>query len=191
MTGVPPLPPEGYDDLLALVDLQARLPPEDPAALIKAALWYASVGWAVFPLAVGGKAPLTAHGCKDASSNEAAVRAWWQQHPLANIGVATGGLFDVIDLDLAPGGLDSFRQFVEELRVEGCPPLDVLAVSQTGRGGRHLLVSPTGRGNRAGLRTGIDYRGEGGYVVVPPSWLSEGNAYVWTLPPSGALAEPA
>ena len=44
----------------------------------------------IFPLKPGGKTPLSAHGFKDATQDEAQIRAWWTKHPEAEIGVPTG-----------------------------------------------------------------------------------------------------
>jgi hypothetical protein len=45
--------------------------------ILDAALDAAARGWPVFPLAAGGKQPLTKHGFKDATIDPAQVRAWW------------------------------------------------------------------------------------------------------------------
>ncbi len=45
--------------------------------LLEAALKYVSLGWYVFPLAPGQKVPITKHGVKDATTDEAQVRKWW------------------------------------------------------------------------------------------------------------------
>jgi Bifunctional DNA primase/polymerase, N-terminal len=48
--------------------------------------------------------PLVPHGVKDATTNRARVLAWWTRHPSANIGLATGHHFDVLDVD-GPAGV--------------------------------------------------------------------------------------
>jgi Bifunctional DNA primase/polymerase, N-terminal len=53
-----------------------------------------------------GKHPfgsLVPHGVKDATCNRARILAWWTRHPQANIGLATGHRFDVLDVD-GPAG---------------------------------------------------------------------------------------
>jgi Bifunctional DNA primase/polymerase, N-terminal len=42
---------------------------------------------------------LVPHGVKDATTNRARILAWWTRHPQANIGLATGHRFDVLDVD--------------------------------------------------------------------------------------------
>jgi hypothetical protein len=58
-----------------------------------------------------GKHPLGSlvpHGVKDATTNRAQILAWWTRHPQANIGLATGHLFDVLDVD-GPAGAQAIR----------------------------------------------------------------------------------
>lgn len=156
---------------------------EAPTALRDAARYYASIGWPVFPLKVGDKRPATAHGLNDATTDLAQVDAWWTDNPWFNIGIATGHRFDAIDLDGEPG----FQGYAEMCEQTGHRP-KVLASVYTGNAGRHLYVAPTGRGNFAGLRPGLDYRGLGGYVIAPPSRLApDGRRYLWVAPPGTEL----
>src|SRR6266498_3703545 len=46
-----------------------------------------------------GKHPITTHGLKDASTNREQIEWWWRRFPRANVGLATGHLFDVLDID--------------------------------------------------------------------------------------------
>ena len=154
-----------------------------PDALGNAASWYASVGWPVFPLKPGEKTPATRNGLHDASTDPAIITAWWVANPWHNIGLVTGIKFDVIDID-APLG---FAGFDELCTTTGSRPA-LLGAAHTANGGRHLLVHKTGRGNFAGLRPGVDYRGVGGYIVAPPSRLApDGRRYTWTVHPKTDL----
>lgn len=148
---------------------QARL--NGPAALLDAALWYASQGFAVFPCRPGGKAPLTSHGFKDATTDLDQVRAWWTATPDANIGLPTGLRFDVFDVDGPEGTIA-----LGEVKDAGGMP-DVLAWCRTPRG-MHYYVAPSGHGNTTSLLPKVDHRGLGGYVVAPPSRTADG-AYRW------------
>lgn len=157
-------------------EMDAAHPRPRPASLAASALWYAASGLAVFPLRPGQKVPMPgSHGCKDATTDEATVRAWWAQHPDANIGIATGGLVDVIDID-GPIGVKSWASMSDLPPVIGhvCTPRP---------GGNHLYVVATGDPNAAGIFPGVDYRGRGGYVVAPPSVNAEGTRYEWVAPP--------
>jgi hypothetical protein len=155
---------------------EARL--SSTGALAAAALWYAGRGVAVFPLQPGDKKPYPgSRGFKDATTDKATVREWWAFRPNSNIGLPTGLLFDVIDID---GELGS-RSLVR-LRQEGAVPT-VYGHAATARPcGAHLYIAATGDGNGSALWPGIDYRGKGGYVVAPPSVVTGGRRYDWLYP---------
>ena len=60
--------------------------------MLRAALAYAAMGFAVFPCASKGKTPLTGRGFKDATKDHEVIRALWSAHPGANVGIATGAI---------------------------------------------------------------------------------------------------
>ena len=133
---------------------------------LSAALDYAARGMPVFPCVPEGKAPLTQRGHLDASTDPDQLRAWWRRWPEANIGVPTGERSGIYALDVdQPAGLDELEH--EHGR------LPATRTHSTGSGGMHYLYRyPAGSGlrNTAGrLAPGIDTRGEGGYIIVPPS----------------------
>jgi Bifunctional DNA primase/polymerase, N-terminal len=165
-------------------------------ALLDAALGYAARGIPVYPAhwpcpAPGGaspgcscrrgrscdrpaKHPLVRHGIHDATTNPAQLERWWQRWPQANLGLATGIIFDALDID-GPAGLTALRQLARTagLRLPG--PLVA-----TGGGGWHYWFTPTGLGNRPprGLAH-VDWRGLGGCVLAPPSRHASGGTYRW------------
>lgn len=177
--------------------MAADMPPDPaPAKLSKlgrAALWYATErGWRVFPLhsvskagrcSCGkadcggpGKHPRTANGCLDASTDPDQVRAWWTRWPSANVGIATGQGVVVVDIDPRHGGDDT----LVDLRSRLGPLPDTVEVI-TGSRGRHIYLAcanVTVRNSAGVLGPGVDVRGEGGYVVAPPSTHAQG-AYAW------------
>lgn len=168
-----------------------------------AAVTFTEWMWPVFPLAINSKIPAIpkpkGHGFKDATTDTQRIEKWWSRHPLHNIGLATGHMFDVIDVDTkdsegnpSPVGVQSFLKCL----TDGDLP-ETHAVAITASGGMHLYVKATGKGNFAGMgknkdgtlrRPGVDYRGLGGYVVAPPSQLKEpGRQYTWLVEPSPAI----
>lgn len=155
---------------------EARL--AHPAALSAGALWYANQGIPVFPLEARGKRPYPgSRGFKDASIDVDQVRYWWATRPTSNIGIPTGGLFDVIDVD----GEQGSRSLVELHGADAVPT--VYGHVTTARAcGKHLYIAATGDGNATGVCPGIDYRGAGGYVVAPPSVGPGGRRYDWLYP---------
>lgn len=171
-------------------------------SLLDAALSYAARGWAVFPLKPGQKTPATPNGFKDASLDAATITQWWEQMPRANIGIATGassGLV-VLDIDLDEAKRVNGYESFAELAPEGSEQLTLGAV--TPRGGTHLYYAHPGHNvqNKAGFLHGLDIRGDGGYILAPPSVVN-GVEYEWTqellapsaLPPwlAGYCAPPA
>lgn len=136
-----------------------------------------------------GKHPLTAHGLRDATRDAATIAAWWRRWPEANIGVATGRH--------APGGAAPPDVPVVVLDIDGLGGEATIEALQgrhgqlpetwavlTGGGGFHLWFAHPGAGrtvktSAGALGPGLDMRGDGGYVVVPPSGHRSGNRYVW------------
>jgi hypothetical protein len=124
-----------------------------------------------------GKHPLGSlvpHGVKDATCNRARILAWWARHPQANIGLATGHRFDVLDID-GPTGAQAIQELAAKHGLQSFGPL-----VRTGGGGWHYYLAPTGLGNiqPQGLAH-VDWRGRGGYVVAPPSRHASGHSYQW------------
>lgn len=150
--------------------------------LLNAALKYATeYGWAVFPCSPQTKRPITPHGVKDAKKDPGAIRAWWKRYPDANVGIATGSASQlvVIDLDIdAEKGTDGVHEMILWEKDHG--DLPETARSITGRGGSHIYYHCSGEfKNRTGIIDGVDVRGEGGYVIAPPSIHQNGTAYEW------------
>lgn len=167
---------------------------------LQAALTYAARGWPVFPChtisphPIGpagctchhpdchspGKHPAVARGLHAATVDRTRIRTWWQQAPERNVAVRTGGASGlvVIDIDPAHGGLDSLRHLVA---THGRFPAGPRV--RTGSGGWHLCFAHPGIPvrNAAGTRfgTGIDVRGDGGYVIAAPSRHASGAQYAW------------
>lgn len=172
------------EDTATESDLQKQIDELDqrPPRLIDAATTYAKWGWHVFPLKAQTKRPATRRGFKDATTDVTRIAAWWTRHPDHNIGLSTGHTFDVIDVDV-PSGVQSYQQ----LMIDGKIP-DIHGQVATSSGGLHLYVKTSGDGNSAGFIPGIDYRGDGGYVVAPPSTLGQSHrTWSWITPPSPAI----
>lgn len=147
--------------------------------MLQAALSYIARGWAVFPLYPKDKKPITKNGFKNASTDPEQVRSWWTNTPNANIGIATGGGIVVIDIDNDPEkGKDGSASLKQWEQANGALP-PTLSV-KTGRGGRHLYYkSAESFGCRTSAIPYVDIRGEGGYIVAPPSVHPNGNIYEW------------
>jgi hypothetical protein len=138
--------------------------------LLDAALAYAARGWPVFPLTPGGRVPLPGtHGFKDASVDREQIRAWWAERPNANIGIRTGkGSAVVVDVDRH--GKGDGEESLAALEAEH-GKLPTTWEARTPRQGRHLYFDSPDLEvkTRTGIRPGLDIKGDGGYVVAPPS----------------------
>lgn len=147
-----------------------------------AARRYADHGWHIFPCRPGDKIPATAHGCRDATNELGQVDAWWQADPTRNIGLATGaasGVY-VIDMD-GTDGIEAFLALADEHG--GYPLAPRPLMQQTPSGGMHAFyAAPAEIRNSAGkLAESVDVRGDGGYVLLPPSVHPNGGRYRWTV----------
>jgi hypothetical protein len=162
--------------------------------LLLPALSLARHGLRVLPLVAGAKAPLSAHGCSEATTDERTIRAWWGRWPDAGIGVVPGPRFWVLDVDAHPPRVTERKRRGREL-IDGFEALRraeaagyVLPPTREARtpsGGRHLwwiASEPMGPTRYAALRgalAGLDVRGVDSYVVAPPT-VTDAGAYAWT-----------
>jgi Bifunctional DNA primase/polymerase, N-terminal len=165
----------------------------------RAAAAYAALGFAVVPMHTaqpGGGCSCPNRACLDpgkhprlrgwrrlATTDPAVVGEWWRRWPDTNLALATGRRFDVLDLD-GEQGVEALRALLSIEPWEHPGP-----VARTGSGGWHLLYAPTGLGNRVSLLPGVDWRGQGGLVVAPPSRHASGTRYAWVRPLTAAPPE--
>jgi hypothetical protein len=165
----------------------------------RAAQAYAALGFAVVPMhsaQPGGDCTCPVSACSDpgkhprlhgwqrlAAVDPAVVGEWWRRWPDANLGLAAGRTFDVLDVD-GDRGVEALRSGLSIDPAEHPGP-----VARTGGGGWHLLYAPTGLGNRVGLLAGVDWRGRDGLIVAPPSRHASGTGYRWVRPLTAALPE--
>ena len=147
--------------------------------ICEAALKYAGKGWSVFPVKKN-KTPYTANGFHDATTDPSIITRWWKRWPKANVAIATGSLshgLTVIDIDIDKNkgiyGNESFKDWCDEQGIF----IDSLN-AVTGRGGKHLyFISSYPYGSKIGVLKGVDIKGEGGYIIAPPSIHENGNPY--------------
>ena len=160
---------------------------------LDAALEYARNGIPVFPCNPLDKKPLTPNGFKDATTNEAQIRTWWQRWPNAMIGAPTGsasGMW-VVDTDKNPIKKIDGEATLAQLVVQHSEiPKTLMTI--TPRGGKHRIFTWNSsveiRNSASKIGPGIDVRGEGGYVCLPPSRNANGGVYRWDTVDGGAQA---
>jgi hypothetical protein len=164
--------------------------------LAEAALAYAARGWAVFPLAPGGKLPAIpaahpgdqssacrgecgrfGHGVHDATTDVGVIARWWAHCPHANIGVSCGrASLVVLDLDVSKPGRETPPP---EWHLPGVTcGADVLAVLAERAGARLPTETYTVRTGRGGLHL---------YFAAPPdaqfgnTAADQGNGIGWCV----------
>jgi len=164
------------------------------ATRLDAALAYAKMGFAVFPVhskrANGsctcnnddcksvGKHPRTANGLKDATKDPSMIRFWWNNaFQGSNVAVATGRIsgFFAVDVDVKHDGLAAWENFKDDHLFDDYET----PVQETPSGGKHIYYNMPAEGKVLTktnvLANGIDIRGDGGYIVVTPS---DGYSYL-------------
>lgn len=155
---------------------------------LKAALYHARAGRPVFPCSNRDKTPLIpkregGRGFKDATTDEAQIRAWWSRYPDAVPGMPTGARVGVwvLDVDTKAGkqGMDSLARLEQE---HGPLPDTVTTITATG--GLHYFFRHPRDGREIATNAGaiglhLDVRGDGGYVILPRSLMADGRRYEW------------
>lgn len=137
-------------------------------SLKESAIRYAKKGFKVFPLAPQSKSKQVLKSWKEEATQDLSkIEQWWTQNPYYNIGLVTGNGLFVIDVDIKnnKNGFQSLQHHGKEL------PTTVKV--KTPSGGIHLYYhAEKPISNKVNLYDGIDIRGEGGYVVAPPSMIN-------------------
>lgn len=177
--------------------VSARVHVTEVPSLLHEALSYARRGIPVFPCSTLNKEPLVGSdrdadghkidktgGFYKASTDENQIRAWWSQFPNAMIGLRMGEASGIwaIDPDIpkTPLGADGVLNWDRLQQEHGYAP--ATRVHRTPTGGLHLLFKwrsdkpvTTREGKLRGL--GINVRGNGGYIIAPPSQNAGGARY--------------
>ena len=169
---------EAFDVLAALIRVD-RSP-----NLGVAARSLAGAGVPVFPCVVEGKRPLTRRGFLDASSDPEQVAAWWSRTPNANIGIPTGAASGVVVVDVdvhgPHDGRAAYQRATDAGLVDGAGLL-----ARTPTGGTHVYFPATpGKEQRSwqAADVGVDFRGDGGYIIAPPSRrIIDGNVRLYEV----------
>jgi hypothetical protein len=141
----------------------------------------AAGGTPVFPCHPDNKRPLTRNGFYDASEDPDVVGAWWSRSPHALVGVPTGVPIDAVVLDVDVKRTNEYG--FDTLDQLGLAILPNTPMVHTRSGGLHLyfrrpvdrVISNTNGAWERGIGPGLDWRGDGGYVIVP----SRGSGYWW------------
>jgi hypothetical protein len=139
-----------------------------------AALKYLDFGFSVIPLGLDKRPMLSSwRSFQKRHPLESQVRSWFEQWPDAGVGIVTGWLSRLVVVDL-----DSDKA-VEHVRkqMKRYPP-----TVKTGKGWHLYYRYPAEKEIRNSVNAdiGLDIRGDGGYVVAPPSIHPSGRKYEWS-----------
>jgi len=151
--------------------------------LLEAALQYRSMGLSVIPLSPKSKIPPKGFSpipYRERIATEDEIRQWWKDEPNYNVGIVTGKLSGVFVIDLDKYADDYSEESEQNIIGDSivCPTVE------TPRKGQHLYYSyPENFNPTIGARVapGIDFRGEGGYILAPPSVNEKNIPYKWVI----------
>lgn len=151
----------------------------DGMPLPVAARELAAAGVPVFPCVPGEKNPIVKRGFLRATNDLRRVQGWWRWRPTANIGIPTGAASGLVVIDVDVHGVNGYAAYARAARTGLIPA--PLATVTTPTGGQHAYFPafPT-REQRSWAvgDAGIDCRGDGGYIIAPPSVLRLNGARI-------------
>lgn len=151
---------------------------------LEAALKYAEKGFSIIPIKpdidpVKNKALKNPYieSWKEYQTKKATVaeiKEWWRRWPRAMIGLVTGKFSQILVIDC--DSLEAYESFQKLL-----PDSLIAPIAKTPRGWHFYFIYPKD-GNittGAGIMPGVDFRGQGGYIIAPPSINDAGKIYEW------------
>lgn len=138
-------------------------------SLGQAAAALARAGVPIFPCAPEGKQPITRRGFHDATADLTQVEAWWRRFPAANIGMPTGRASGVSVVDVDVHGANGYEAIRRARRVGLVSGWEAMVRSPTGGLHIHFPASGAEQPSWQAGKVGVDFRGDRGYIIVPPS----------------------
>lgn len=153
-----------------------------------AAEQYVAVGWRILPVHVPGPTGCSCGKADCGSPGKHPRQSGWTELVISpevfangvrhNIGIVTGAASGNAVIDVDAGGEATLAELE---RKHG--PLPATVAARTGGGGRHIHFKhpgfPIKNDVKRRLGPGLDVRGDGGFVVAPPSLHASGNYYEW------------
>ncbi|NIN00010.1 MAG: hypothetical protein GTO24_18640, partial [candidate division Zixibacteria bacterium] len=143
--------------------------------MLRAALDYrGKYGFSVIPIKKNKKPYIPWEEFQKRRADSAEIKQWWDKWPSANVGIVTGKVSNICALDIdETEGFEAIQGYIPETLI--------IPTCKTPGGGQHLYFQFPDKplGNNARVIPGCDFRGEGGYVIAPPSIGSNGQGYEW------------
>ena len=138
--------------------------------VLETACGYFNLGFSVIPVGVDKKPLIEWKQYQNECATFQQIEKWMEMFPEMNIGIVTGKISNLIVVDIEAGG-----------KTDGLPST---VIAKTGGGGWHYYYKHPGVEvkNATRIRELTDIRGDGGYVVAPPSLHPSGNSYEWLVP---------
>ncbi|OGH27386.1 MAG: hypothetical protein A3D82_01680 [Candidatus Levybacteria bacterium RIFCSPHIGHO2_02_FULL_40_29] len=131
-------------------------------------------GWNVIPVGKDKKPLIEWKKYQTIKATREEILNWFKEYPDANIAVVTGKISNLIVVDIDPRHGGTTKEFNRIITVK----------AKTGGDGEHFyFLYEEGIQNHVGIRPGIDIRGEGGFVITPPSIHKSGKRYEWSMAP--------
>lgn len=131
----------------------------------------ASLGVPVFPVWSESKRPVTRHGFHDASTDAEQIEAWWSSTPEVSLAIPTGQASGVVVVDIdVHGRVNGYDAAARTERAGLLSGWELMV--RTPSGGRHLyypVIDDAEQRSWQSASSGIDFRGDGGYIIIPPS----------------------
>jgi len=150
-----------------------------PSCLKEHALKYVeTLGLSIIPIRRSDKKPyIKWEQYQEKAAPPSQIEEWWSRWPDANIGLVTGKASGVvvIDIDVLAEAEPALRKIIPGFD-------DIVPMSETPRGGKHLFFLHPGQeisNNSKTVVPGSDFRGDGGYSILPPSLNDKGVPYRW------------
>lgn len=141
--------------------------------MLAAAQAYLARGLSVIPLRPKDKRPLLSSWLvyQERLPTEAEILDWWTRWTEANIAIVTGVVSSIVVLD------------VDDRKALTGKPISPTPTVQTGKGWHYYFQHPGHEcPNFVAKQQGLDFRGDGGYVVAPPSIHPvSGKPYEWVI----------
>jgi len=140
---------------------------------LQAALTYLSRGYSVIPIRPDKKPFIRWEKYQKEKGTAEEIKIWFTRWPSSMIGIVTGSISGIVVVDAdSQKGIDEFAKV--------CPVAQI-PMSKTPRGGVHFYFKAPEKpiGNNTRALPDVDFRGERGYVIAPPSINGTGKGYEW------------